>query len=98
MAKLPGQNAAQIYAAAARFVEAGLRSDDSLFTPGRPVWTGAVAQDLDERFVKRPDTSSDSFEAKFQRQLSGAPADTIQLAAELLYVHLLISVQLRGQT
>ena len=54
--------------------------------------------DLEDRFVKRPDESSDTFEVKFHRQLSGAPSATAQLAAETLYIHLLITTQARGQT
>lgn len=34
--KAPGHE--RFYEAADRFVQAALRSDDSLFTPGRPVW------------------------------------------------------------
>lgn len=78
-----------VYEAADKFVEVALRTHDSLFTPGRPVWSDSTIADLHERFVMHPDESSASFEQKFQKQLEGAPADTYQLAAELLYVHLL---------
>jgi hypothetical protein len=33
----------------------------------------------------------DSFEHKFQRQLEEAPVATIQLAAELVYIHFLVA-------
>lgn len=79
------------YAAAERFVEAALRHDDSLFTPGVALWTAANLDDLHARFVERPDESADAFLVKFQRQLAGAPDATIQLAAEALYVHFLIA-------
>jgi 5-methylcytosine-specific restriction protein B len=36
-----------------------------------------------------PDVSTDSFEQKFERQLQGASAATVQLAAEVVYVHFL---------
>ena len=88
--KRQGKNA-EIYAAAARFVDAALRHDDSLFTPGVAIWTGANLDDLHARFVAKPDESSDAFLGKFQRQLAGAPDATIQLAAEALYVHFLIA-------
>ena len=87
-----------VYEAAALFVREGLESDGSLFSPGQPVWTEAAAVDLERRFVQNPDTSDDSFEEKFHRQLAGAPSTTIRLAAELLFVHFLISMQLRGET
>ena len=82
------------YAAAQRWVDAALKSDDSLFTPGRGIWTPEVIGDLWERFVNHPDTSSDKFLMKFKRQLAGdnlADATTIQLAGELLFIHLLMT-------
>jgi 5-methylcytosine-specific restriction enzyme B len=91
VAKKIGDGRDRVYEAAERFVRDGLGCDGSLFTPGVPIWTEANALDLHERFVERPDESADAFDAKFQRQLAGAPASTIQLAAELLYVHFLIS-------
>lgn len=92
MAKKPGQKHQRVYDAAA------LRTDDSLFSPGKPIWSVPHIQDLHDRFVGRPDTSEDSFVVKFKRQLSGSPPETVQLAAEIVYVHLLISVQLKGDT
>jgi 5-methylcytosine-specific restriction protein B len=87
----------RIYAAADRFVQAALRSDDSLFTPGTPIWTPPALDELHEQFVESPDTSSDAFEVKFERQLSGATPIAIQLAAEILYVHFLIAARMSGQ-
>jgi hypothetical protein len=90
-----------IYDAAARFVDAALRGNDSIFTPGSPIWTAANVEDLYHRFVERPDTSNRGFLEKFQDQLAGttpgatplAPAapEVYQLAGELIYVHLLIA-------
>ena len=88
--KRQGKNP-EIYAAAARFVDAALREDDSLFTPGVAIWATANLNDLYARFVANPDESSDAFLVKFQRQLAGAADSTIQLAAEALYVHFLIA-------
>ncbi|TMC52193.1 MAG: AAA family ATPase [Chloroflexi bacterium] len=85
------------YAAARLFIASALRSDGSLFTPDRLIWTLPVVEDLYERFVGQPDTSSDSFEVKFRRQLAGAPAETIQLAGELLFVHFLIASNIGGE-
>ena len=78
-----------VYAAARRWVEAALRSDDSLFTPGRSIWTLDVINDFHQRFTGQPDDSNDGFMVKFQRQLAEARAETIQLAAEILYVYYL---------
>jgi MoxR-like ATPase len=88
------QNALDVqpfYAAARRFVDAALRADDSMFTPGRPIWTLANVEDLYRRFAEELDTSNDSFENKFRRELQGAPPEIYQLAGELIYVHLLIA-------
>ena len=79
-----------IYSAAQRFIDAGLRHDDSMFTPGQSIWSLENIDDLYDRIVVHEDTSSDRFDAKLLRQLEDAPADTIQLAAELLYVLLLL--------
>lgn len=96
MALLSDPKARPIYVAAERFVDQALRSDGSLFTPGRRVWTLTSIQDLRRRFVEAPDLSSDSFVEKFERQLAGAPAETLQLAAELIYVHFLIALDIGG--
>lgn len=80
-----------IYDAAQRFVDAALRSDDSLFTPGRPIWSLGNLQELDRLFVQRPDESSDTWSVKFHRQVGEGSDQAIQLAGEILYVHLLIT-------
>ncbi len=85
---MPDQNNS-LYAAAQRVIEAGLASDDSAFTPGRPVWTKTTADDLCQRFVNAPELGGASFAEKLGRQLVDAPPETIQLAAELVYLHLL---------
>lgn len=89
---------ASVYEAAERFADVALRRDDSLFTPGRAIWSMATIDDLYARFVEQPDLSADSFVTKFQRQLRDAPADTIQLAAELIYVYLLIAADMQGSS
>src|SRR5262245_45527692 len=91
MARVSGAVGEQFYPAAQRFVAAELRSDDSLFTPGAAIWSLMNIDDLYHRFVEQADLGGDSVEAKFQRQLSGAPAAVYQLAGELIYVHLLIA-------
>jgi 5-methylcytosine-specific restriction protein B len=91
-------NAARIYDAAARFRSEVLRADGALFTPGTPVWTRTNLDDLYERMIGRPDVSGDKFEEKLERQLAGAAPAVIQLAAEALYVHLLIANDMRRET
>lgn len=80
-----------VYAAAQRFVDVALRRDGSLFKPDRSVWREPVLEDLHARFNMSPDQSSDRFEEKFKRQLASAPTATIQLAAEVVFVHFLVA-------
>lgn len=77
-----------IYPVAEQFVESCLRTDGSLFTPGAPIWSLEVIRDFKQRFADAPDGSG-SFMDQFEGQLNGAPASTVQLAAEMLYVYLL---------
>ena len=86
--RLPGAEA--VYDAAAAWVGRALRSDDSLFTPGRQIWTGEWLGELHRRFLNRPDESGDTFFEKLERQLEGSPPEVYQLMAEVLYVHFLI--------
>jgi 5-methylcytosine-specific restriction enzyme B len=83
-------NADLLYAAAARFVDAALRSDDSLFTPGRPIWTADNLRDLSARFLDNPDTGDRAFEEKLVDQLRHSSPAVVQLAAEIIFVYLLI--------
>lgn len=92
----PEQEYATVYMAAERWVKCALMADDSLFTPGRSIWSLSVIRDLYTRFVDHPDTSSDSFMTKFKRQLNDAPDETIQLAGETLFIHFLISSFVSG--
>ena len=79
-----------VYAAAESWVERGLRSDDSLFTPSRRIWTSEWLDELHRRFLDRPDESGATFLDKLERQLTGSPPEAFQLMAEVLYVHFLI--------
>ena len=80
-----------VYAAAAAWVERGLRRDDSLFTPGKAIWTSDWLGELHQRFLDRPDdTKGRSFLDKLQRQLEKSPPPLYQLMAEALYVYFLI--------
>ena len=79
----------KIYAAADEWVKRALRADDSLFTPGVPIWSGQWLGELHRRFLDRPDESSRSFLVKLQEQLADSPHEVYQLMAEVLYVHFL---------
>ena len=62
-----------VYAAAQQWVDCALRKDDSLFTPGKPIWTSRWLGELRERALDRPDVAGDSFSEKLQRQLTNSP-------------------------
>jgi 5-methylcytosine-specific restriction protein B len=96
MARRAGRDA--VYAVAERLVEETLEKDGSLFTPGKLIWSAENIEDLYERFVGHPDESSDRFEDKFRRQLEGAPLETRQLAAELLYIYLIFPDKFNGDS
>jgi len=44
-----------VYKAASKWVESALRTDDSLFTPGKPIWSSRWLGELHERFLNHPD-------------------------------------------
>ena len=79
-----------VYAAAGAWVERALRSDDSLFTPGRRIWASEWLGEVRQRFLDSPDESQGTFFDRLERQLEGAPPEAYQLMAEVLYVHFLI--------
>jgi 5-methylcytosine-specific restriction enzyme B len=67
-----------------------LRRDDSLFTPGRAIWSAHLLDVLDHRFIEQPDLRTHvGFEDKLRGQLRGPPADAIQLMGEILYLYYL---------
>ena len=80
----------KVYAAAEAWVNRALRSDDSLFTPGKPIWTRELLGELHQRFLNQPDEGSDSFLQKLEGQLANSPPEVYQLMGEVLYFHFLI--------
>ena len=90
------EGANKVYDAAQAWVDSALRSDDSLFTPGKRIWTPEGLATLHTQFLNRPDGSKISFYDKLERQLAGSPPEVYQLMAEVLFVHHLISGRTRG--
>ena len=80
----------KVYAAAKAWVNRALRSDDSLFTPGKPIWTKELLGELRERFLDGPSYPDGSFFDKLEKMLSGSPPNVYQLMGEVLYFHFLI--------
>ena len=91
-----GDGADKIYDAAQAWVDSTLRSDDSLFTPGKRIWTPEGLATLHTQFLDRPDGEKVDFYTKLERQLAGSPPEVHQLMAEVLFVHYLIVGTGRG--
>ena len=89
-AKRIGEFAEQTYQAAERFKANALLANDSLFTPGTPIWTPELLGQIHTRFLDRPDAGGAGFYKKLQLQLANRPVEVYQLMGEVLYVHHLI--------
>ena len=88
--KITVNGAEKVYEAASTWVKRALRSDDSLFTPGRPIWSSQWLAELHERFLNDSDKSGTGTAEKFLRQLAGSPPEVYQLVGEVLYFHFLV--------
>ena len=84
-----GPEAEKIYEAAQKWVDCALRNDDSLFTPGVPIWSSRWLGELHERFLDRPDVGAGTFYVKLRDQLANSPPEVYQLMGEVLYAHYL---------
>ena len=89
MPRLQGNRYEPLYEAAQAWVDAALRGDGSLFTPGAEIWSQRWLDKLHRRFVEGSDEGSGGFWTKLGRQLGGADPAAVQLMAEMLFVHFL---------
>ena len=89
-ARIMGGGAEKVYSAAGTWVEQALRTDGSLFTPGKSIWSSRWLGELHQRFLNHPDESSASFEDKLQAQLKSSQPEVYQLMGEALFFHFLI--------
>ncbi len=87
--RLTANGTERVYAAADLWVKRALWIDDSLFTPGKPIWSKEVLGEVHRRFLDRPDESGDSFLEKLERQLKGGQPEVYQLMGEALYLYFL---------
>ena len=87
--RLTASGTERVYAAADLWVKRALWIDDSLFTPGKPIWSKQVLGEVHRRFLDRPDESGDSFLEKLERQLKGGQPEVYQLMGEALYLYFL---------
>ena len=79
-----------VYVAAQKWVDCALKADDSLFTPGKPIWTRELLGELRECYLNQPDVGQGSFYDKLRQQLHGSRPEVYQLMGEVLYAHYLI--------
>ena len=81
-----------VLAAADAWREQCFLKDGSLFSD-QPIWTLTAIQDFKQRFVENPIEGTDrTFFEKLKEQLNGAPVQTVQLAAELVWFLLLFPI------
>ena len=80
----------KVYSAAEKWIDAALRNDDSLFTPGKSIWTRELLAELRECYLDTPDSSDRNFYDKLKDQLEDRSPQVYQLMAEVLYAHYLI--------
>ena len=93
-----GDAAEKMYAAAQNWVDSALRKDDSLFTPGEPIWSSQWLGELRPRFLEQPGVSREGdFLPRLEQQLAGSRPEVYQLMAEALYIHYLTQHQ-RAET
>ncbi len=73
-----------LYDAARDFLET-VAAQDSIFTPGRGIWTPSNLESLRSRVFDNLDLGKDAFETKLKKQVTGAPPEVVQLAGEVVY-------------
>ena len=96
--RLSGSRFDTVYATAQKWVDSTLRSDGSVFTPAKAIWTSETLQELRLHFLEQPDTEGASFMGKLRVQLQGCSAEAYQLMGEAMYVHFLITDRVTRQT
>ena len=85
-----GNGVENVYKAAETWVDCALKADDSLFTPGKPIWTPGNLAELRELFLNSPHVpGGPSFYENLEQQLTGSSPEACKLMGEALYVHYL---------
>ena len=92
------EGAERVYAAAEKWIDSALCNDGSLFTPGVPIWSKECLAELRDQFLERPDVGEGGFYPRLEMQMERCSPEAYQLMAEVLYVHLLFSDKMRGDT
>ena len=85
--KLTENGVERVYAAAEAWSQRGLLADDSLFTPGKAIWTADRLGELRARVLAEP---AGGLFGRLEQQLAGSPPEVYQLMGEVLFVYYLI--------
>lgn len=81
--------AEEVIKAAGIFTDRALVSGESVFSPGRAIWTEAIVHELEQTFVASTTTPGQSFIEQLQVQLKPVSDDAKLLMAELVALQLL---------
>lgn len=85
----PHHQVEPIYDAARQWRERSLSADHSVLSESKTLWTSALLDELDQRFVQNIDEGEGDFLTKLRTQLSAGSPDCRQLMAEMLWLMLL---------
>lgn len=88
--------APKVEAIGRRLIDSGLGEDNSLLTPGEPIWSTANLQQLKRNYVDKPDLGAGDFFEKLKSQLAGTSPSVVQLFAELLILNVLPIINMGG--
>ena len=76
-----------VYEAADLWIDRALKSDDSLFTPGTPIWSERWLAEARTRFLDKIEAwNGGDFFGKLESVLEGSPPEVYQLMGEAVYV------------
>jgi 5-methylcytosine-specific restriction protein B len=79
-----------------RLIDCGLGKDDSLLTPGAPVWSVDNLEQLKREYVDKPDMGPGDFFDKLKHQLAQTSPAATQLFAEVLILNVLPILNMGG--
>lgn len=97
-ARKTGNGVESVYAAAQEWVTRALRTDDSLFTPGKAIWSSTWLQRLHKLYGQDEDPALPGYYGKLRGLLGDSEPEVFQLMSEILYVQYLIHYGLTEKT
>ncbi|TXH19579.1 MAG: AAA family ATPase [Mycobacterium sp.] len=86
----------RVEAVGRRLIDCGLGRDDSLLTPGEPVWSVDNLEQLKREYVDKPDMGPGDFFDKLKHQLAETSPAATQLFAEVLILNVLPILNMGG--